>query len=141
MPTSAAVRRHPEADSAIAPPSEVLLRRYHSRRDLADRELLVRRFLPLARTLARRYASPSAPYEDLAQVASMALLKAIDRFDPERGTSFRAYATPTILGEMKRYFRDSVWTVHVTRAAKERALAVDRATELLSTRLGHSPTV
>lgn len=117
------------------------MQRYHRDRGDADRAELVRRFLPLARSLARRYASPSAPYEDLAQVASLALVKAIDRFDPERGTSFRAFATPTILGEMKRYFRDSVWTVHVTRAAKERALAVDRATEELSTRLGHSPTV
>jgi RNA polymerase sigma-B factor len=141
MTTSAAVTRRREADRAIEPSSQALFRRYHADRDLADRELLVRRFLPLARSLARRYASPSAPYEDLAQVASLALLKAIDRFDPGRGASFAAFATPTILGEMKRYFRDSVWTVHVARAAKERALAVDRATQVLSTRLGHSPTV
>jgi RNA polymerase sigma-B factor len=103
--------------------------------------MLVRRFLPLARTCARRYASPSAPYEDLAQVASLGLVNAIDRFDPNRGTSFQAFATPTIVGEIKRYFRDAVWTVHVARAAKERALKVDRATDLLRARLGRSPTV
>jgi RNA polymerase sigma-B factor len=142
MPTSVTVK-HPagELRDAGLSSSEALLRRYHRDGGASDRDELVRRFIPLARSLARRYASPSAPYEDLAQVASLALVKAVDRFDPERGTSFRAYATPTILGEMKRYFRDSVWTVHVTRAAKERALAVDRATEELSTRLGHSPTV
>src|SRR5437763_15790708 len=126
MPTSASVKRRLDPHRPAAARSELLLRRYHCRRAAADREMLVRRYLPLARSCAGRYARPSAPYEDLAQVASLALLKAIDRYDPDRGTSFYAFATPTIVGEIKRYFRDAVWTVHVPRAAKERSLDVDR---------------
>jgi RNA polymerase sigma-B factor len=102
---------------------------------------LVVRLLPLAHKLARRYSHTSVPYEDLVQVASLALVKAIDRFDPSLGTSFEAFAIPTILGELKRYFRDSAWSVHVSRAAQERALLIDRATEKLINRFGRSPTV
>ena len=109
--------------------------------DDAAREVLVHRFLPLARALARRYANSSVSNEDLAQVASLALLKAIDRFDPEHGRPFEAFAVPTILGELRRYFRDSVWALHVARGAKERAHDVQQATEHLAGRHGRSPTV
>ncbi len=132
------------AISTLSPPSrapEPLLRRYRSTGDPAAREELVVRFLPLARELARRYFRSSVPAEDLVQVASLALVKAVDRFDPERGTTFHAFAIPTILGELKRYFRDSAWAVHVPRSTQERALTVSEATERLTNRFGRSPTV
>jgi RNA polymerase sigma-B factor len=122
-------------------PPEALFRRYRDHGDAAAREQLVLSFLPLARRLARRYARSSVPYEDVVQVASLALVKAIDRFDVTRGRAFQAYAIPTILGEIKRYFRDSAWALHVTRGAQERALAIERAKGDLSERLGRTPTV
>jgi len=122
-------------------PVEPLFRRWQEDCDDAAREALVKAFLPLARSLARRYAQSSEPYEDLAQVASLALLKAIDRFDPDRGASFPSFAVPTILGEIRRYFRDSGWSVHVSPRAKERALAVTDATERLTNLHGRAPTV
>jgi len=130
---------HPRTVSARLP--EPLLHRYRSSGDPAAREEIVVRFLPLARELARRYFRPSVPAEDLVQVASLALVKAVDRFDPERGTTFRAFAIPTILGELKRYFRDSAWALHVPRSTQEHALAVSSATEQLTNRSGRSPTV
>jgi RNA polymerase sigma-B factor len=120
---------------------ESLFRRWQAAGDLAARETLVRQFLPLARALARRYAKSSEPYEDLAQVAGLALLKAIDRFDVDRGASFPSFAIPTILGELRRYFRDCAWSVHVSRAAKERVLAVTDANERLTELHGRPPTV
>jgi RNA polymerase sigma-B factor len=105
------------------------------------RDELARRFLPLARKLAARYTNPNEPLEDLVQVASLGLLRAIDRYSPERGTSFHAFAVPTILGELKRHFRDTGWSVHVPRDAKELALRVDRASRELTDRLGRSPQV
>ena len=84
-------------------------------------EELVVRFEPLARSVARRYHARGEPLDDLTQVAMVGLLKAIDRFDPARGFAFSSYATPTMLGELKRYFRDSGWAVHVPRGVKERA--------------------
>jgi RNA polymerase sigma-B factor len=95
--------------------------------DEAARELLVRRYLPLAKRLARRYGRSSEPLDDLQQVASLGLLKAIDRFDPDRGTAFASFALPTVLGELRRYFRDCGWSVHVPRGAQERALRVQHA--------------
>jgi RNA polymerase sigma-B factor len=121
--------------------SELLFRRFRGGGDPAAREELGLRYLPLARKLARRYARSSVPYEELVQVASLALLKAIDRFDCERGTRFEAFAIPTILGELKRHFRDSSWALHVARATQEHAQAVGRASEQLSGRTGRSPTV
>jgi RNA polymerase sigma-B factor len=109
--------------------------------DRAAREELLVRFLPLARKLARRYSHSSAPDEDLVQVASIALLKAIDRFDPDRGSAFQSFAIPTVLGELRRHFRDTCWAVHVARAAQERALAIQETIDRLSARHGHSPTV
>jgi RNA polymerase sigma-B factor len=118
-----------------------LLVRYHHDRDLAAREELAERFLPLARDLALRYAYTDEPLDDLLQVASLGLIKAIDRFEPERGTKFSSYAAPTILGELKRHFRDKGWALHVPRDLQERTLAVNRETELLSKSLGRSPRV
>jgi RNA polymerase sigma-B factor len=117
-----------------------LLIRYHEEGDLQAREELVERFLPLARQLARRYQRQNEPLDDLLQVASMGLVKAIDRFDPERGTAFSTYAVPTILGELKRYFRDSGWAVHVPRGMQERVMKLDQASQELHRRLGRSPS-
>lgn len=122
-------------------PTESLFRRWQHERDPAAREALTLRYLPLARQLAHRYARSSVPHEELMQVASLALVKAIDRFDPGHGSAFEAFALPTILGELRRYFRDATWSVHVTRAAQERALAIDKASDCLINRLGRSPTV
>jgi RNA polymerase sigma-B factor len=118
-----------------------LLVRYHEEGDLAAREELCERFLPLARDLALRYTYTDEPLEDLVQVASLGLIKAIDRFEPGRGTKFTSYAAPTILGELKRHFRDKGWSLHVPRDLQERTLALSRATETLSKELGRSPKV
>jgi RNA polymerase sigma-B factor len=109
--------------------------------DRAAREELVRRFMPLARGLARRYGNSSEPFEDLLQVASLGLLKAMDRYSVDRGHPFPSFAVPTILGEMRRYFRDSGWAVHVPRGAQERALKVRDAQERLANSGGRAPTV
>jgi RNA polymerase sigma-B factor len=116
-----------------------LLIRYHRAGDLAAREELVKRCLPLARDLARRYTYTNEPFDDLLQVASLGLIKAIDRFDPDRGAKFASYAAPTILGELKRHFRDKGWALHVSRDLQERTLVVSREAEALSKRLGRSP--
>jgi RNA polymerase sigma-B factor len=121
--------------------SSELLMRWRRHGDLQARELLVRRFTPLARSLARRYAHTSEPFEDLMQVASLGLLKALERFDPEQGNAFASFAVPTILGELRRYFRDSSWGVHVPRELQERALKVGAAQEELSKLHGRAPTV
>lgn len=118
-----------------------LFGRWQVDRDPAAREALVKRFMPLTRSLARRYDRSSEPFDDLLQVASVGLLKALDRFDPERGHSFPSFAVPTILGEMRRYFRDCGWSVHVPRGDQERALKVRDAQETLTNECGHSPTV
>jgi len=109
--------------------------------DLGARDALVRRFMPLARSLARRYDRSSEPFEDLLQVASVGLLKAIDRFDPQLGHPFASFAVPTILGEMRRHFRDAGWSVHVPRGSQERALKVRDAQERLANERGRAPTV
>jgi RNA polymerase sigma-B factor len=118
-----------------------LFARYLDRRDPVDREMLVERFLPLARQLARRYQRPEEPFDDLFQVACLGLVKAIDRFDLEREVAFSSYAVPTILGEIKRYFRDRTWSVRVPRDLQELALRVDRAVSDLSLDLHRQPTV
>jgi RNA polymerase sigma-B factor len=109
--------------------------------DKAALEQLVECFTPLARTLARRYSHTSEPYEDLCQVAQLGLLKAIQRFDPTRGFPFQSFAIPTILGELRRYFRNSSWAVHVPRGVQERALEVREVDRALSEEFGRSPTV
>jgi RNA polymerase sigma-B factor len=109
--------------------------------DRRAREELARRFLPLARKLARRYSGDRERFDDLMQVASLGLVKAIDRFDPDRGTAFSSFAVPTILGELKRYFRDLGWSVHVPRRAQEQALTVEEAQRQLTARTGRPPSV
>jgi RNA polymerase sigma-B factor len=118
-----------------------LLERYGQDRSPTVREELVERFMPLARRLAARYAGGAEPFDDLVQVASVGLVKAIDRFDPARGTAFSTFAVPTILGELKRHFRDRGWSVHVPRDVQERILKVERAMSELPAKVGHSPTV
>ena len=109
--------------------------------DPAARELLAARFLPLARQLARRYQRADEPLDDLIQVASLGLIKAIDRFDPAREVAFSSYAVPTILGELKRHFRDRTWSVRVPRDLQELALRVDKAVATLSRDLRRQPSV
>jgi RNA polymerase sigma-B factor len=115
-----------------------LLQRYHREGDLAAREELTLRFLPLARQLASKYRHAGESLEDLVQVASLGLLKAIDRYDPERGDGFARYAVPTMLGELKRHFRDKGWSVHVPRSTQELALKVSDALGSLPAKLGRS---
>ncbi len=109
--------------------------------DRGAREELVRRFLPLARRLASGYTGSSQPLEDLAQVAALGLLAAIDRFEPKRGIPFGAFAVPTILGELKRHLRDHRWSMHVPRSTKELALDLARARDALAASLRRSPSL
>ena len=118
-----------------------LLARYARTREPSVREELVERFLPFARTLALRYRGATESPDDLIQVASVGLINAIDRFDPERGTPFTAFASPTILGELKRHFRDRVWTVRVPRSLHDRMSEVDSAIADLTRELQRSPSV
>jgi RNA polymerase sigma-B factor len=121
-------------------PTELFVR-WQRDGDARAREALVERYMPLARRLARRYLGAREPFEDLVQVASLGLVKAIDRFDAERGNAFTSFAVPTIVGEVKRYFRDLGWAVHVPRGAQERALKVEEVQRQLTSRTGRSPTV
>lgn len=109
--------------------------------DPKSRDELVIMFQPLGRYLARRFAGRGEPLEDLEQVASIALIKAVDRFDPEREVKFSTYATVTVVGELKRHFRDKGWALNVPRRVKELSLQVERAVSELNQMLGHSPTV
>jgi RNA polymerase sigma-B factor len=129
-----------EARAARGKEDRRLLERYHRLGDRDAREALVQRFLPLARQLARRYQRGGEPLDDLVQVASLGLLKAIDRFEPERSTAFSSFAVPTILGELKRHFRDRGWSVRVPRDLQEAAVRVDRVTDELGRELGRAPT-
>jgi RNA polymerase sigma-B factor len=117
-----------------------LWRRLTERRDQRARAELVDLYMPLARRMAGRYAGVSEPYDDLLQVASLGLLNAIDRFDVSRGTPFAGFARPTILGELKRHFRDRVWTVRVPRSVHDRLAEVEKATEKLSLELHRPPS-
>ncbi len=121
--------------------TEVLFRRVQQAGDARARDELMDRFMPLARKLASRYMNPYEPYEDLVQVACIGLLGAIDRFDPRRGVAFTSFAIPTILGELKRYFRSTGWSAHVPRRAQELALQVDKAARQISSRTGRAPGV
>jgi RNA polymerase sigma-B factor len=128
------------ADLARTLRERQLFARYRRRHDPAARDELVQRFLPLATRLAQRYHRGAEPLEDLVQVASLGLLKAIDRFDPERGTAFSSFAVPTIAGELKRHFRDKGWAIKVPRDLQELARRVDRTTDRLVHDLGRTPT-
>jgi RNA polymerase sigma-B factor len=121
--------------------SDELFVRWTKDGDVPARDTLIERFLPLARKLARRYAGSNEPYDDLVQVASLGLVKAVERFDPERGFAFTSFAVPTIVGELKRYFRDAGWALHVDRSAQERARKIAEARREVSSRQGRSPTV
>ena len=124
----------------VASDEERLFRQYAATHDQRIREELIVRFLPLARSLALRYRGAREPVEDLIQVANLGLVKALDGFDPERGKSFVAYAAPTILGELRRHFRDHVMELRLPRGLQERTLAVQQAATSLSDQLGRSPT-
>jgi RNA polymerase sigma-B factor len=136
----AAAEQAPGPDEQLAD-ERTLLRRYARDRDPAVREELVARFMPLARRLASRYRGDREPLDDLVQVASLGLVKALDRFDPDRGVAFSSYAVPTILGELKRHFRDRGWSVRVPRDLQERIAKVERTAARLPTKLGRVPTV
>jgi RNA polymerase sigma-B factor len=118
-----------------------LWRRFTENRDQPARERLVELYMPLARRMASRYAGVSEPYDDLLQVASLGLLNAVDRFDASRGTPFAGFAKPTILGELKRHFRDKVWTVRVPRSLHDRMAELEKATEKLTLELRRPPSV
>jgi RNA polymerase sigma-B factor len=118
-----------------------LLRAYHEGGDARARDRLIEQHLPLARALAGRYAGRSEQLDDLVQVASIGLIKAIDRFDVSRGVELTTYAIPTIIGELKRHFRDKGWSAHVPRRLKELSLQLSRLVEELSAKQGRSPTV
>jgi RNA polymerase sigma-B factor len=129
------------AGRAPAARDRLLFRRYRDGADPVDRDEMVRRFMPLARQLATRYAGGDEPYDDLLQVACLALVRAIDRFDPDRGVAFSSYAVPTIRGEIKRHYRDRTWAVRVPRGLQELAAAATAERERLTADLGRSPTV
>ena len=105
------------------------------------RDQLVRMHLPLVEYLARRFRNRGEPLDDLVQVATIGLIKSVDRFDPDRGVEFSTYATPTIVGEIKRHFRDKGWAIRVPRRLQELKLSLTKATSELSQTLGRSPTV
>jgi RNA polymerase sigma-B factor len=130
----------PSAGEQLAGDRE-LWERFAKDRDPATREELVRRNLPFAKRLALRYRGASESFDDLLQVANLGLLNAVDRFDPERGIPFTAFASPTILGELKRHFRDRVWTVRVPRGLHDRMAEVDKAITELTKQLQRSPSV
>jgi RNA polymerase sigma-B factor len=109
--------------------------------DTAARRALVERYLPLAHRLALRYSRSGEPLDDLSQVASLALVKAVDRWEPAMGHAFSSFAVPTILGELRRYFRDATWIVRPPRGLLELSLEVERLREPLRAALGHEPTV
>lgn len=120
---------------------DTLFLRWRDRRDRAARDALITHYMPLARRLAARYRSSHDGNEDLGQVAMVGLIGAVDRFDPERATSFASFAIPTILGELKRHFRNTAWAAHVPRRAQELSLRVEQASRQLMTRSGRAPTV
>jgi RNA polymerase sigma-B factor len=143
--TQAADERHATTTAPRRPVGErdgrELAALWRNRENDAARAALVTRFMPLARSLARRYERSSESLDDLLQVASLGLLKAIDRFDPERGNAFVSFAVPTILGELRRYFRDCCWDVHVPRGTQERTLKLEEAERRLTLDRGRAPTV
>jgi RNA polymerase sigma-B factor len=128
-------------DASRAKEERLLFARLSEGRDPAVRAALVERYLPLARQLARRYQRPEEPMDDLIQVASLGLVKAIDRFDASREVAFSSYAVPTILGEIKRHFRDRTWSVRVPRDLQELALKAERGVGELTRELHRQPTV
>ena len=125
----------------MAADDKILLRRYHEDGDLAAREELIERYMSLVRSLARRYAYRGEQLDDLIQIGAIGLIKAIDRFDVERGVELTTYATPNIIGEIKRHFRDKGWSVRVPRGLQELNVQVSKLIEQLTVQLGRSPTI
>ena len=119
---------------------DLMFREFAETRSERLRETLVEQFMPLAQSLASRYRRQSEPMDDLIQVACVGLVNAIDRFEPERGRPFAAFATPTILGELRRHFRDRVWTLRLPRSLSELAMRLDQAEAELTEQLGHRPS-
>jgi RNA polymerase sigma-B factor len=119
----------------------VLFDRWRRLGDVRAHAELVDRHLPLVRQLARRYAYTSEPLDDLVQVGSVGLLQALARYDARVGSSFKAYAVPTILGELRRHFRDTAWSIHLPRSLQERTRSVQVAINTLQGTLGRSPTI
>jgi RNA polymerase sigma-B factor len=120
---------------------KALLRRYHEQGDLAAREQLIEQYMSLVRSLARRYSYRGEQLEDLVQIGAIGLIKAIDRFDVNRGVELTTYATPNIIGEIKRHFRDRGWSVRVPRGLQELNIQLSRQIEELTVQLGRSPTI
>jgi RNA polymerase sigma-B factor len=125
----------------MAADDKILLRRYHEDGDLGAREELIERYMSLVRSLARRYAYRGEQLDDLVQIGAIGLIKAIDRFDVERGVELTTYATPNIIGEIKRHFRDKGWSVRVPRGLQELNVQVSKLIEQLTVQLGRSPTI
>jgi RNA polymerase sigma-B factor len=129
------------ANAARAAREQELLRAYHERGDQRARDQLAEEMLPLARALAGRYANRGEPLDDLVQVACVGIMKAIDGFDLSREVRFSSYATPTVLGEIKRHFRDKTWSVRVPRGLQELQIVVAKKRDELTNELGRSPSV
>src|SRR5579859_5707522 len=125
----------------MAENDKVLLRRYHEQGDLQAREQLIEQYMSLVRSLARRYAYRGEQLDDLVQIGAIGLIKAIDRFDMNRGVEMTTYATPNIIGEIKRHFRDKGWSVRVPRGLQELNVQLSKLVEQLTVELGRSPTV
>jgi len=120
---------------------KILLRRYHEDGDLQAREQLIEQYMSLVRSLARRYSYRGEQLEDLVQIGAIGLIKAIDRFDIDRGVELTTYATPNIIGEIKRHFRDKGWSVRVPRGLQELNVQLSKLVEQLTVQLGRSPTI
>jgi RNA polymerase sigma-B factor len=136
--------RAPQARGAVglmANDDKVLLRRYHEEGDLQAREQLIERYMSLVRSLARRYSYRGEQLDDLVQIGAIGLIKAIDRFNLDRGVELTTYATPNIIGEIKRHFRDKGWSVRVPRGLQELNVQVSKLIEQLTVQLGRSPTI
>ena len=134
-------RRSPAASEKAREEDRALLRRYHEEGDTTAREELIERHLPLVRSLARRYAGRGEALEDIEQVGAIGLIKAIDRFELDREVSLATYATPNVVGEIKRHFRDKGWAIRVPRALQELNASMSGAIERLTGRLGRSPSI
>ena len=125
----------------MASDDKVLLRRYHEQGDLQAKEELIERYMSLVRSLARRYSYRGEQLDDLVQIGAIGLIKAIDRFDLERGVELTTYATPNIIGEIKRHFRDKGWSVRVPRGLQELNVQISKLIEQLTVQLSRSPTI
>src|SRR5438309_9454638 len=125
----------------MAENDKVLLRRYHEQGDLQAREQLIEQYMSLVRSLARRYSYRGEQLDDLVQIGAIGLIKAIDRFDLQRGVELTTYATPNIIGEIKRHFRDRGWSVRVPRGLQELNVQLSRLLEQLTVQFSRSPTI